>query len=244
MQNVNFKYIDIDEIVSRVSSHPLLTGLNYEDYIRHVVDVLRIVNVPNSYIQKPKYVDLIDYKAAIPCDALGINTVDFVDEKENHTPLRLATDTTARIFNKRTDAQDRSDASRVTTYHLNNNMIITNYSKSGKLLVTYNSLACTDEGVPMIPDNVNLMKAIEEYIKVQAFRVMFDLGKVNGNSLNLAQQEYAWYIAKAQADFQGFLNDDDIESFLTDFKRLFIQNTTHKDRDLYGVERERRYKRR
>lgn len=236
MNNLNHNYVSIDVIASRILKHPLLKDMNYEDIIDHTVDVLRLIGTPRSYVEKSCYKNIIDYKALLPDDCLNVKSVDLISNGHAY-PMVIATD--AR--NTQLDKLQNKIYSGRYSYTLNNNMVHTN-CEEGLAFLIYDSLKCDENGLPMIPDNIPLIKAIENYIKVQVFTVLVDLDKLRANSLDRAEQEYSWYIGKAQSQFQGFQNDDDLESFLSDFKRLFLLNNTHGSRHRYNVNKELRYK--
>ncbi len=237
MNNRNFNYIGIDVIANRIMKHPLMKSLNYEDIIDHTVDVLRLSNVPGQYVEESCYVSIEEYKARIPKNNLNVKAVDFISG-ENHIPMVIATD---GLQVQLGSVKSGRGSSGVMTYSLHNGMIHTN-KESGELFVVYDTLKCGEDGIPMIPDSTSLLKAIENYIKIQVFSVLVDLGKLGPGSLQRVETEYAWYMGKSQTEFQGFKNDDDTESFLRDFKRLMIENTNHKERNMYNVSRERRIK--
>jgi hypothetical protein len=237
MNNRNFKYVSMDMIANRIMKHPLLKELNFSDIIDHTVDVLRLANVPGQYVESSCYVTIEEFKAKIPDNNLNVKAVDYM-RGETHIPMVIATDGLQGQLHKVSSGRDNSN---VPTYSLHGGLIHTN-KESGKLFVVYDELKCGEDGIPMIPDSQPLIKAIENYIKVQVFTVLVDIGKVGQGSLQRAEQEYSWYIGKAQTEFQGFINDDDTESFLRDFKRLFIESTNHKERNMYNVSRERRMK--
>lgn len=239
MNNRNFQYVSMDVIANRIMKHPLLHDINYEDIISHAVDVLRLVNVPATYQEKSCYKDIIEYKVKLPDDNLNLKTVDLISTSGTPTPMVIATDTLQNQYMKLN--KNRSAGQSVPTYSVNGGMIHTN-KENGRVFITYDQLMCGEDGFPMIPDSVPLIKAIENYIKVQVFSVLVDLNKMPGQSLQRVEQEYSWYIGKAQTEFQGFINDDDTESFLRDFKKLWIENTNHKERNMYNVNREVRYR--
>lgn len=241
MDQRSYKYVSLDVIAERVKDHPLLQDINMSNIIKHTVDVLRLVKAPDTYVTEGCYRNIVDYKVAIPDNALKIMTVDIVNDNGYTTPAKVSTDSLSKVRASLRD--DRRDYGAGYTYAQNNSMIIFQEEsvKNGIAFITYLTLKCSDEGYPMIPDDVDLIKAIEEYIKVQHFRVYYDLGKIGQGSLELAQQEYAWYIGKAQENFQGFANEDEMESFLSDFKRLFIIERSHRDRHRYNTDREIRY---
>lgn len=235
MNNINFQYISIDTVANRILRHPLLKDLNYEDIIFYTVDVLKLINIPRSYIEKSKCLPVIDYKAKLPNDNLNVKSVDYISRGGN-IPMVIATDS---LHNHLDKIGDRN--SSMYTYSINNGMIKLN-QKNGEVFVVYDSIKCDENGIPMIPDNINVEKAIENYIKVQVFTMLADLNKISFNSVDRAEQDYSWYIGKAQTAFQGFINDDDLESYLRDIKKLFLINKSHDTRHMYNVQREIRYK--
>lgn len=239
MNNRNFQYVSIDVVANRILKHPLLKDINYEDIISHTVDVLRLVNVPATYEEKSSFHDITEYKAKLPNDNLNVKAVDYVTAAGNNIPMVIATDTLNNHHSKLNPTRNKNQS--VYTYSINGGMIHTN-KETGRIFITYDQLKCGEDGFPMIPDSASLIKAIENYIKIQVFNVLADLNKIPGASLQRAEQEYSWYIGKAQTEFQGFINDDDTESFLRDFKKLFIENNNHKERNMYNVNREVRYK--
>jgi len=236
MNNLNYKFLSTNVIASRILKHPLLKDMNYEDIISHIVDVLRLVNVPRTYIEKSCYKNIVDFKAALPSDALNIKSIDY-SQNGDLIAMPMATDGRHTQLDK---TKYKTYSGKIS-YTLNGNIVHTN-CEDGILFIIYDALMCDGEGYPMIPDNIPLIKAIENYIKVQVFTVLVDLGKLNQNSLQRAEQEYSWYIGKAQTQFQGFQNVDDLDRFLSDFKRLFPLNNTHHNRNRYNVNKELRYK--
>lgn len=237
MNNRNFKYISMDVIASRVTKHPLLKDINFEDIISHTVDVLRLLNVPGAYEEDSVYKDIVEYKVKLPQNNLNVKSVDLV-KGDKMIPMVIGSDSHHNHLQKLN--KNRSQYTGYT-YTINGGMIHTN-QENGKVFVVYDQLKCGDDGYPMLPDSTSLIKAIENYIKVQVFSVLVDLQKIGGGSLQRAEQEYAWYIGKAQSEFQGFINEDDTEGFLRDLKRLFPKNNTHENRHRYNVNRELRYK--
>jgi len=237
MNKNNYNFISMDVVASRITKHPLLKDINYEDIIAYTVDVLRLINMPRSYEEDSFYAEVIERKAKLPSDNLNVKTVDYIVNGQAY-PMVIATDSLHNQIHKLKEKRRNESA---YTYSLNAGLIHCN-QEDGVVFVTYDKLKCGEDGYPMIPDSVNVRLAIENYIKKEIFGVFFDLGKIPERSVQKAETDYDWYIGKAQTEFQGFINDDDMESFLRDFKRLFIQNSTHKDRHMHNMLREKRYK--
>jgi hypothetical protein len=74
----------------------------------------------------------------------------------------------------------------------------------------------------MIPDNSNFTRAIEAYIKVQHFSILFDLGKITQPVLFKAQQDYSWAVGAVETDMRR-LDLSKAESFFNSFRTLVIR---------------------
>lgn len=240
MNKNNHKFISIDIVANRITKHPLLKDMNYEDIIAYTVDVLRLVSVPRAYEEKGEYIVLEEFKAKLPDNCLNVKSVDFIQNDSYMSPMVMSTDSLVKHISKMDDDQQARNDDQYT-YALNAGMLYCN-QEEGTIFIVYDQLKCGEDGFPMIPDSVALRKAIENYIKKEVFTVYEDLGKISGRSVEKAEQEYSWYIGKAQAEFQGFQNDDDLEAFARSWKRLFDQENSHKSRGMYRTLKEKRYK--
>lgn len=236
MNNNNFKYVSMSVITNRILRHPMLKNMNFDDIISYTEDVLRLVNMPLTYVEKSIYKPIVDYKALLPNDHLNIKSVDVI-QAGHAIPMVIGTDMLHNHLNK----LENRTSSNEFTYTINGCTVNTN-CKEGTIFIVYDSLATDKDGIPMIPDNKKLILAIENYIKMNMFSIYADMGKMPRASAEKAEQNYGWYIGGAQTAFQGFINDDHMESFLRDFKRLFIINNSHDSRNKYNVNKELRYK--
>ena len=143
----------------------------------------------------------------------------------------IYTDPSVRHVNKETHScVTRTESSENTFKYQVNNQHIVSSIKEGKLMMVYDRINADDDGIPLIPNSEALIKAITNYIKVQAFEVLVDLGKISERSLTRAEQEYSWYIGAAQTEFQGIDSDDDMEAFLNNHVGLFNVSSLHSDR--------------
>jgi len=215
--------------------------MNYEDIISFTVDVLRQIKIPSSYVEKSCYKTIVEFKAELPLEALNIKSVDYVVSVGNLTAMVKASDTRAKHISKTADRGLNNTYKY--TYSLNNNRVHCNVEE-GMVFIIYDTLKLDDDGLPMIPDNISLIKAIENYIKATAFRVHADLGKITRETIDYYEREYMWYVGQAQTSFQGFINEDDLEAFLSDFKRIFQLENSHKYRNRYNSTRDIRYNKR
>ena len=238
MNTYSHNFISLDVVSSLVLKHPLLKDLNPEDIIQDAVDVLRLVGATLAYEECSIHKTITEYKVKLPEYNLNIKSVDFV-KNDNYIPMLAATDT---LHNQISRMRTKDRNKETYTYSINGGMLKTN-QKEGEVFIVYDQLKLAEDGLPMIPDSVPLRKAIEFYIKSQKFQVFVDLGKMPQSSADRAEQEYNWYIGKAQSELQGLQNDDDVETFIRQFNRLFPTLKSMSDRNMYEVNREIRYKR-
>lgn len=236
MNSINFQYIPIKTIANRITKHPLLRDMNFSDIVSHTVDVLRLAKVPGQKVERICEKTLVEMKAQIPKDNENILSIDYI-RGDKQIPMVVGSDGLHNHLSKMDKARNNHSA---YTYTINNGMINTN-QRDGKILIKYEGLKVDEDGIPMIPDEISLIKAIDNYIKVQVFTVLVDLGKLPGGSLHRVEQEYAWYMGQAQSAFQGFVNEDEVESFLRGFKTLLPEGNGHGNRDMYKINRELRY---
>ena len=60
----------------------------------------------------------------------------------------------------------------------------------GCIDVSYKAINTDEDGLPMLPENPVFMDALENYIKVKRFRILFDQQKIPFNIYQSARQEY------------------------------------------------------
>lgn len=186
-------YISIKEVVSRVLRHPMLQGVNLEAAIQYTVDFIQIVGVPKMYLDKEATLEVKDYRAPLPCDVVAVNMV-----KHRGVPLRSMTET---FFSKERPCHPQyRHGLDEETFRTQNSIIYTSF-KEGKIEISYKAFPVDEEGYPLLPDNTPFLKALELYIKVQWFGMLFDLGKIDEKVLNHTEQQYAWAVGQCVAEF-------------------------------------------
>lgn len=224
----NHNYISLDVIANKIYKNPLLKDINYEDIIDHALSVIKLIKVPGVYSEESCYKDIVDHKVSVPKNALNIKSVDYCIGNKL-CPMVESTYSSANQIDKIKTNKNHSYININHSYSINNQIIKTSCS-SGKIFIVFDTIKVDKDDIPMIPDSEALLKAIEANIKVQVYTVLADLQKVSERTLNRAEQEYAWYIGKAQTEFQGFNNEDSMESFLNGYKRTFISEDEHRNR--------------
>lgn len=174
-------YINVKEVLSRVLQHPLLQDVTLEQGVRYALDFLNIVGFQAMYEEKLVDLEIEDFMADLPQDFIRMNQV--IDYRSGVT-LRLMTDS---FLQRKTPQQP--------AYKVQGRKLITSF-KQGKVTVSYYAVATDCEGFPLIPDLPIFLKALELYIKLQSFTILFDLQKIPQAILQNVQKDYSWAVAQ------------------------------------------------
>lgn len=204
--------ISIKIILDKLMRHPLLQDVSLEQVIDYCVDFMRIVRVPAMFVEKVETLHIENYRAVLPCDFLNMIQVSYCGKC-----IRYTTDS----FHLETDNQRCLDY----TYKIQNHVIITNFEE-GDIDISYTAIAVDEDGFPMIPDNSNFTRALEWYVKKEWFTIQFDLGKCSQQTLQNAQQQYAFAVGACNANFQSN-SLDEIESASNILNSLLLRKKEH-----------------
>lgn len=183
-------YTNIKLIMDKITRHPLLENIPFETVIDYTIDFIRIVGTPSSFLEKTCIIPIKDYRGVLPCDYYQMIQVRTTKEGSTGT-FRYSTDS----FHTSTIKPKHGGL----TYKVQGGCIITSIP-DGNIEIAYEAMPIDEEGYPLIPDNSSYSKALELYIKLQWFTILFDMGKINAQVLSNTQQQYAWAVGQAQTD--------------------------------------------
>lgn len=178
-------YVSINTIADRISRHPLLEDVQFETIVDYAAEFMRSFGIPKTFEEKVAILEVIDFKAPLPCDYFKVNQV-----RGMYGVYRASTDSFHMSFGK---------PSGDYTYKIQNSCIITSVEKD-TLEMSYQVMPVDSDGYLLIPDNSPYQKALELYIKLQCFTVQFDLGKIAPAVLQNTQRDYAAAIGLAHSD--------------------------------------------
>lgn len=88
---------------------------------------------------------------------------------------------------------------RELTYKIENHRIFTS-EETGYVDVAYRALAIDEDGLPLIPDNSKFTRALEWYIKLQYYTILFESGQIDARVLQNTQQEYCWAVGAYESE--------------------------------------------
>lgn len=218
----NHKYVSIKLIIDRIKRGAFYKELSFETALDYAVEAYRLLASEKAEVTLPAKIEIQDYKGVLPANMERIIQAVKVDsELKQMVAMRYATDNFASILHC-TNSPDLKCISEYT-YSLNNNYIITNF-REGHVFMAYKGLKVDENCMLMIPDNVNVQLAVEYYIK---YRYLDDLGSSTPRvqaQQNSDEQQYCWYIGKAQAHMTN-LSMDEYESFANSMSKMFLEGT-------------------
>ena len=181
-------FVNIREVLARVTSHPMLKNVDLEQAIRYTVDFISIVGCPTFYLDKEVDIPIEDYRGLMPCDLVSIVQVK---DKKTGFCMHSMTDTfNPREYNFHTEP----------TFKTQGNIILTSF-RTGEITISYKALPVDETGIPLLIDNANFLKALELYIKKEKFGDLYDEGKIREGIMIKAEKDYAWAVAQCEKEF-------------------------------------------
>lgn len=181
-------FVNIREVLARVTSHPMLKNVDLEQAIRYTVDFISIVGCPTFYLDKEVDIPIEDYRGLMPCDLVSITQVK---DKKTGFCMHSMTDT----FNPR-----EYNFHTAPTFKTQDNVILTSF-RTGEVTISYKALPVDETGIPLLIDNANFLKALELYIKKEKFSDLYDEGKIRNGIMGKAETDYAWAVAQCEKEF-------------------------------------------
>lgn len=208
--------VSVKLIIDKIKRHPMLQDIPLETIVDYTVDFMRIVGAPALMEEKVATLHIKDYKALLPCDLYQI-----IQIRSGNIYYRSSTDT----FHYSNDKEARKNYAETFTYKVQGGVIYFS-NKEGEVEISYSALATDEHGYPVVPDNSSFFRAIVAYIKKEWFTILFDLGKLHGNVLQNAQQEYAWAVGDCESETHR-MTLDEAESFYNSWRTLLVRSNEH-----------------
>lgn len=217
------QYTSIKRVMDNLMEHPLLRDLTLDQAIRYTIRFIGLHGYPKLYKDKITTVYIDNYRGVLPCDLVSIIQVKDV---ETQVCLRaMSDDFPEGIKDEKPDGYTRHRTNQPLHFNPNvgevhkdlyippehkyfeepsfktqGRIIYTSFCK-GCVEISYKAIPVDENNFPLLIDNENYLAALEAFVKVQIFTIKFDTGKINGNVLQNAQQEYAFRAAELMDEF-------------------------------------------
>lgn len=208
--------MNIRIILDKIMRHPLLQDISLETAIDYTVDFIRIVGVPTMFENKVEKVTLNNYRCKLPCDFNKMIQVRLL--KGSNPAFRYSTDSFHFTSGDKSTHTD-------LTYKIQGCLLYASV-ENDDIELSYEAISVDNEGYPIIPDNSSFTRALEAYIKLQKFNILFDLAKITLQVYENAKTQYSWAVGDCQSEFNR-LSLDQAESFFNSWKTLLIRDNEH-----------------
>ena len=173
----NIQDINLREIIARVTDHPMLQDVNLESAIRYSLDFIRKMGLPEVYSEKQATIEIENFRGKLPCDLIIVNQVR---DHHSHIYLRAMTDN----FNG-TPSRTVSQPS----FKTQGTIIYTSFCE-GCVDISYKAINVDADGLPLLPENPVFLDALENYIKMKRFKILFDQQKIPLAVYQMTKAEY------------------------------------------------------
>lgn len=208
------QYISIKTVLDRLLRNNLLQGLSFESVIDYTLDFIDIVGIPSVYEDKFFEAEIENHRAKLPCDFIEEIQLELSPVKSKiFRPAREASDSFHVHYNTKKVVHNTD-----YTFTINKNFIFTSLEK-GILQMAYKAIMTDEEGYPMIPSDRTFLLALEWYIKVQYYTLLWENGRLEDKRLEHANQEYAWAVGRCETDMKR-LSLSKAENFFNSFRSL------------------------
>lgn len=212
--------MSIKQILDDITDHPLMKDVTLERVVKHSIDFMRILGVPQIFENKVEKLEVKNHKALLPCDFYQMNQVKLL----GNCPER------SKVFRYTTDSfhlEDKHHGKSIDlTYMIQNSVIFTSIEE-GEIEISYQAVMTDNDGYPLIPDNGSFANALELYIKLKVFTYLFDTGKISQAVYQNTQQEYSWAVGQASNQLK-MVTLDQMESLSNIWSNLLIRAREHK----------------
>lgn len=212
--------MSIKQILDDITDHPLMKDVTLERVVKHSIDFMRILGVPQIFENKVEKLEVKNHKALLPCDFYQMNQVKLL----GNCPERY------KMFRYTTDSfhlEDKYHGKSIDlTYMIQNSVIFTSIEE-GEIEISYQAVMTDNDGYPLIPDNGSFANALELYIKLKVFTYLFDTGKISQAVYQNTQQEYSWAVGQASNQLK-MVTLDQMESLSNIWSNLLIRAREHK----------------
>ena len=164
--------ISLSGITARLLKNPLLENISEDDILESALDCIDLIGTPGMFTQTTSFLEVEKHRGYIPNDVVTLDSVRYVPSSEelgefeyrDRVPMRTASD----LYHISTEHTSEASQSGLMglTYSVNGKMIYTSFSE-GVVELLYTTLHSDESGELLIPDDINVIKAVENYVIVE-----------------------------------------------------------------------------
>ena len=226
---LNPGYTSINRVIENVIRDTGFTDeINFPDMVEWCFIAMELINTPSAYIKSitdgnkdlnhHQPVEIVDYRGELPCDFHKL-----IGVREYCSLIPTVSD--SGIFLESNNAPQIQRYSNVT-YKIEGSYIFTNISE-GYLEIAYWAFPTDADGLPMIPDDVMYLRAVEAFLTERIARKLWIQGKMSGEVYSQLDRDWLFYVksAKVRAAMPSY---DEAESLKNQILRL-VSKPNHAD---------------
>jgi len=221
-------YTSIKRLIENVIRDTGFTSeIDWVDVIEWVYIACELIGVKNAYVLKvtdgntdynhPDPIEIENYRGSLPADFHMILQARLYDTKE---PLRAATDS----FFISTNSPDYTSGTNLT-YNINNNYIFTSF-ESGEIEMAYYAFPTDADGLPLVPDDVMFLKALEAFIIERIGRKLWLKEKMSEEKYRALEQDWLFYVNSPRTK-DALLTLDQMESLKNQTVKVATNFNSH-----------------
>jgi uncharacterized protein (TIGR02145 family) len=221
-------YTSVERVIENVIRDTgFTTEINWVDIIEWVYIATELIGVKNAYVLKvtdgnttlghPDAIEIVDYRGTLPTDFHMVQQI-----RESNSKLALRADSNSFLL-----ASEQPDNYIATdlTYSINNDYIFTSFQE-GTLEMSYYAYPTGTDGLPLIPDDVMYIRAIESYITERIARKLWLQDKLTDGKYKALEQDWLFYVNSARTK-DSLMTVDQAESFKNQIVRIATKFNAH-----------------
>jgi len=231
------KYVDVALIIERVyRDYGFDLEIKYDEVIEWIWDVMSLIGAPQPLVDKitdgsdtmPEPIEIVNYRGELPND---VHSVYLARDYDSKMPMICKQSS----FLKDMDQLYQRESQY--TYTLNNNYIFTSFEE-GQVEMHYKAFPTNSLGMPMVPDDIKFIMAVQAFIAERIGFRLFMQDKLGGPKYQKLEQDRAWYIGAAGTKAQ-IPSIDEMEGIKNRFLRLRTHVDLHSTSFVYSTVSER-----
>lgn len=231
------KYVDVAYVIERVyRDYGFDLEIKFDEVIEWIWDVMSLIGAPQPLVDKitdgrdtmPDPISIENYRGELPND---LHSVTLARDYESKMPM---------ICKASSFLQDMEQTFRMEsqyTYTLNNNYIFTSFEE-GQVELHYKAFPTNSLGMPMIPDDIKFIMAVQAYVAERIGFRLFMQDHLAGQKYQKLEVDRAWYIGAAGTKAQ-IPSIDEMEGIKNRYLRLKTQVDLHDASFIYSPNSER-----
>lgn len=230
-------HVDVSYIIERVyRDYGFDLEIKYDEVIEWIWDIISLIGAPQAFVDKvtdgsenmPDPIIIDNYRGDLPSD---LHSVIMARDYDTKMPMICKSSSFLR------DTEQHYVREAQYTYTLNNNYMFPSF-KEGEVELHYKAFPTNALGMPLIPDNIKYVMAVQAYIAERIGFRLYMQDKLSERKYSKLEQERLFYTGAAGTAAQ-IPSIDEMEGIKNRFLRLKTQTDLHDTSFIYSMEKER-----